>query len=135
LRFGFCISSTPLRQQQRERGAAAGRGLHFDLAVVHLDDPVDHRQPDPGSMILRREVEVKDTVEVLGRIPTPCPRPELDPVSERGAVKPQRPGSACLAGVDRQVEDRWRSIAASPLTPADLGGLDRVRTLCCAPRA
>ncbi len=47
--------------QKNAKGRAAARDrLHFQLAIVHLDDAVDHRQADARSMILRREVQVKD---------------------------------------------------------------------------
>src|SRR5512140_22880 len=42
------------RQGNGECGAAADLALHVDLAVVHLDDPIDDRQPEacplPGGL-------------------------------------------------------------------------------------
>ena len=113
LNFAFCISSTRsllrLRQQHLERRAAAWRGLDFDLAVVHLDDPVDHRQPDTRSMILRREVQVKDAAEVLrGDADAGVLDPQLDPRSRAGAARqPKRSAVGHrLTGIDRQIQDR-----------------------------
>src|SRR4051812_11818083 len=42
----FPSSSLRLREHQPEPCACPWRGLDFDLAVVQLDDPVDHRQAD-----------------------------------------------------------------------------------------
>jgi len=52
-------------QENPERRAATRRGLDLDLAVVHLDDTVDHRQPDTCPLLLRGEVQVEDPAQVL----------------------------------------------------------------------
>ena len=42
--------SLRLWEHQAETRSSAGRALHFDLAVVQLDDAVDHRQADPAAL-------------------------------------------------------------------------------------
>ena len=64
-------TSSCLWQEDAERGSAAGRGLHFDLAVVHLHGPVDHRQPDAAPLLLGREVQVENPLQVI-RLDADC---------------------------------------------------------------
>src|SRR5215471_7565595 len=60
-------SSLRLREDESESRPAAGGRLDLDLAVVELNNAVDHREADTRAPLLGREVEVEDLLEVLGR--------------------------------------------------------------------
>src|SRR5688572_23965185 len=96
-------------QKNAKRRAPAGDRLHFQLAVVHLDDAVDHRQADARSMILRREVQVKDLFKVGGRDANACIfDANFDAVAGcRRTNEPERSAVGHrLAAVDGEVEKR-----------------------------
>src|SRR4051794_2571543 len=54
-----------LWQSDPERRPALGNGLHFDLAIVQLNDPIDHRQSDAAAFFLRREIQIEDLLKML----------------------------------------------------------------------
>ena len=63
------------------------RRFHLDVAVMKLDDAVDHREADAGPMILRREIQVKDLGQVLrGDTNARVLDSNLDPVARRAAA-------------------------------------------------
>src|ERR1041385_4908687 len=64
LGLGISLMLISFRQQYSERCSSTWCRLYLDLAVVQLNDPIHHRQTDARSMILRREVEIKDLVQV-----------------------------------------------------------------------
>src|SRR5689334_4603281 len=55
-----------LWQQDPERRPGPGCGLYLNVAVVHLDRPVHHRQPDPAASLFRREIKIEDFLQMLG---------------------------------------------------------------------
>jgi hypothetical protein len=68
-----------LREQYAEGRSAALGGLHLDVAVVQLNDPVHHRQANTCPMILRREIQIKDLREMfLGNADAGVLHPNLD---------------------------------------------------------
>src|SRR3954449_2637087 len=81
-----------LREEKSELRPPAWRGLHFDLAVVQLDDPEHHRETDPTALFLGGEIQVEDARQILGRNPDTgvfdrerdaAPRPDAAPEPER----------------------------------------------------
>src|SRR5262249_53036666 len=60
------VLSSRLRQQQREGRALAGRRLYFDVAVVHLDGTINHRETDSAALLLGGEIQIENPLQVLG---------------------------------------------------------------------
>ena len=91
-----------LRKHQSKPSAAPWRGLHFDLAVVQLDDAVDHRETDAAALLLRREIQVEDPLQMLRRnADAGVFDVELDAFPrDRTTGEPQRP--AVAASPDRR---------------------------------
>src|SRR5947208_14420280 len=56
-----------LREQHSKRRPGAWSRLYFNLAVMHLYDAIHHREADPASLFLRREIEVEDALQMLRR--------------------------------------------------------------------
>src|SRR5687767_7328535 len=53
------------RKDEPKSRPAPGGALDLDLAVVELDDSVDHGQADPAPLFFGREIEVEDLLQVL----------------------------------------------------------------------
>ena len=70
LRFGlgFQFGTMP-RQEDAERGALAGLGIHVDKAAGLLDDAIHRREAKPGALadFLGREERLEDLVDDIGR--------------------------------------------------------------------
>ena len=133
------VRCSRLREDQPEPRAAAGRRLHFDFAVVQLDDAVDHRQADAAAFFLGREIQIENPAEVLGRNPDAGVLDvDLDPAAARSrgsrcfSVPPSgiawhalsarfssacasMPGSALISGRLSGTLDLHRHAAAAPL--------------------
>ena len=97
----------------------AGSRLDFYVAVMELDDPVDHRKTYPAALILGREVEIKYTPKVLRGDPDTriLHREALRaPAAACRAASFRAPpsGMACTAFSDRLIS-AWPSIVESPL--------------------
>src|SRR4051812_42787845 len=74
----------PWQQHPERRPATVGR-FDFYVAVVELDDAIDHRETDACPMILRREIQVKDLLEMLRRdADAGVVEPDLDAVGRHG---------------------------------------------------
>src|SRR5436190_20735611 len=102
-----CLLLERPRQKNPEGGAAARSGTNLDLSVVELDDAIDHGQPDTGPIMLRREVKVKDLLEIFRRYSnTRIFEADLHLLARGGAAhEPQRAAVGHrLAGIDRQIE-------------------------------
>src|SRR5262245_32181927 len=56
-----------LRKHQSKPRTPARRTLDLDVAVVQLNYTIDHREADPGALLLRRVVEVENLLQILGR--------------------------------------------------------------------
>jgi hypothetical protein len=56
-------------QEDVERGAAIGLGLHIDEAAGLFDDAIDRRQAEAGALadFLGREERLEDLVDDVGR--------------------------------------------------------------------
>src|SRR5918994_2613132 len=71
--FGGTRLAAPVGKQDAERGAAAVACLHPGSAAVHLGEPRDERQADPGPGLVHRvwaaEEGLEDLVAELGRDP------------------------------------------------------------------
>src|SRR5436305_8966238 len=55
-------------EREAERAASAGRALRPDPAAVVLDDPLAHREPDPGSRVGALAVQAVEGLEDLLRL-------------------------------------------------------------------
>src|SRR5512137_1641922 len=66
-----CMASTsrPARggQPDGETRTLAWLAVHRHAPLVPLDDPVDHREPQPGALLLGGEERVEDLLHELGR--------------------------------------------------------------------
>src|SRR5262249_62007627 len=51
-----------LREQHAERRSRAGRRLHLDVAVVHLDSTINHREADTAALLFGGEVQVENAL-------------------------------------------------------------------------
>ena len=103
-----------LRKHQFKRGSVSWCRLDLDFAVVELHDAVDHRQADAGPRVLRREGQVGNLAQVLGRdTDTGIFDLDLDPGARRGvAVEPaaSRPSASPDSALSARLSNAWRSI-------------------------
>ena len=65
--IGSMSSFTPVEIRVGTLCRVPGRRLHLDLSVVQLDDAVDHREADAAALLLGREIEVENLLQVLRR--------------------------------------------------------------------
>src|SRR3954471_23213763 len=101
--------SSRLREQQSESRAVTGSRLHFDLAIMKLNDAKHHRQTDAAALFFRREIQVEDPPEMLWwNADASVLHRHLDPMARhRTARHTQRPAVRHrLARVYRQIEQR-----------------------------
>src|SRR6185295_608468 len=63
---GGTSPSSCLGEEQPKRRSQPWSRLYLNFSVVHLHRAVDHRQTDPAALVLGREIEVEDFLQVLG---------------------------------------------------------------------
>ena len=99
-RISLSVLFSRLRQQDSERRARPWSRLYLNLAVVHLHGAIHHRQADAAALLLRREIQIEDPLQMLGL--------DADAGVGRTTIATRRPRAGFAADPQRA------AVAASP---------------------